>query len=79
MANQQAFQAYPQDKGTLTPGQNISVNKHTVQVERYLSQGKWSSGQSTRLKRPIYYSQVDLRMYTLFGHLRQSTTRHITS
>ena len=43
MANQQAFQAYPQDKGTLTPGQTISVNKHTVQVERYLSQGKWSS------------------------------------
>jgi AP2-associated kinase len=47
MANQQAFQAYPQNKGTLTPGQTISVNKQTVQVERYLSQGKWSS-------RPIY-------------------------
>jgi hypothetical protein len=26
-------------RGTLTPGQTISVNKYTVQVERYLSQG----------------------------------------
>src|SRR5271169_309874 len=42
MASQQAFQAYPQNKGTLTPGQTIAVNNHTVQVERYLSQGKWS-------------------------------------
>jgi len=33
-------QAYPQqNKGTLVPGQTISVNKYTVQVERYLSQG----------------------------------------
>lgn len=28
-----------QNKGTLVPGQTISVNKYTVQVERYLSQG----------------------------------------
>lgn len=37
-------QAYPIDnKGTLLPGQTISVNKYTVQVERYLSQGhRWS-------------------------------------
>ena len=28
-----------QNKGTLMPGQTISVNKYTVQVERYLSQG----------------------------------------
>ncbi len=27
------------NKGTLVPGQTISVNKFTVQVERYLSQG----------------------------------------
>lgn len=33
-------QAYPiEHKGTLLPGQTISVNKYTVQVERYLSQG----------------------------------------
>lgn len=33
-------QAYPvENKGTLLPGQTISVNKYTVQVERYLSQG----------------------------------------
>jgi AP2-associated kinase len=50
MASQQAFQAYPQNKGTLTPGQTISVNKHTVQVERYLSQGKWYLDLSVRFK-----------------------------
>ncbi|KAJ7292651.1 hypothetical protein C8J57DRAFT_1160891 [Mycena rebaudengoi] len=37
---QQAYQAYSQNKGTLVPGQSISVNKYTVQVERYLSQGR---------------------------------------
>jgi len=30
-----------QNKGTLVPGQSIAVNKYTVQVERYLSQGKY--------------------------------------
>ena len=41
MAQPQAYaQPYPQqNKGTLVPGQTISVNKYTVQVERYLSQG----------------------------------------
>jgi len=40
MATQQAYQAYAlNNKGTLQPGQTISVNKYTVQVERYLSQG----------------------------------------
>lgn len=41
MAQAQAFhQAYAQpNKGTLVPGQTITVNKYTVQVERYLSQG----------------------------------------
>ena len=39
-----AMQAYPQafgqsNKGTLVPGQSITVNKYTVVVERYLSQG----------------------------------------
>jgi len=34
MAFQQAS-----NKGTLVPGQKISVNDHTVQVEKYLSQG----------------------------------------
>ena len=34
MALQQAS-----NKGTLVPGQKISVNSYTVQVERYLSQG----------------------------------------
>jgi len=35
------FMAFQQasNKGTLVPGQTISVNKYTVQVERYLSQG----------------------------------------
>ena len=31
--------SYAQPHGTLAPGQTISVNKYTVQVERYLSQG----------------------------------------
>jgi len=31
---------YAQPQGTLAPGQTISVNKFTVQVERYLSQGE---------------------------------------
>jgi AP2-associated kinase len=34
MAFQQA-----NNKGTLVTGQTISVNKYTVQVEKYLSQG----------------------------------------
>ena len=40
------MQAYPQayaaqaNKGTLVPGQSITVNKYTVVVERYLSQGQ---------------------------------------
>ena len=40
-----AMQAYQQgyaaqaNKGTLVPGQSITVNKYTVVVERYLSQG----------------------------------------
>ena len=35
------FMAFQQaaNKGTLVPGQTISVNKYTVQVEKYLSQG----------------------------------------
>lgn len=41
MAHAQAFPAYAPtaNKGTLMPGQTIAVNKYTVQVERYLSQG----------------------------------------
>ena len=40
-----AMQAYPAgypqpNKGTLVPGQSITVNKYTVVVERYLSQGR---------------------------------------
>jgi hypothetical protein len=36
----QAYPAYGQNKGTLMPGQAISVGKYNVQVERYLSQGQ---------------------------------------
>ena len=42
MAQPQAYHAYQQqqaNRGTLVAGQTISVNKYTVQVERYLSQG----------------------------------------
>ena len=37
-AYQQGYAAQA-NKGTLVPGQSITVNKYTVVVERYLSQG----------------------------------------
>lgn len=45
-------QPYPQvfmqqNKGTLMPGQMITVNKYTVQVDRYLSQGWFHNPQGT--------------------------------
>ncbi|KAF8167404.1 hypothetical protein B0H34DRAFT_803645 [Crassisporium funariophilum] len=54
MASQQAFQAYPQNKGTLVPGQTIAVNNHTVQVERYLSQGGFAHVYLVRTPTPVY-------------------------
>jgi len=36
-----APQQSQQQPGTLTPGQIITLNSHTVTVERYLSQGQW--------------------------------------
>ena len=29
------------DRGPLVPGQTISVNKYTIQIERYLSKGEY--------------------------------------
>ncbi|KAI6153813.1 hypothetical protein BKA82DRAFT_4094338 [Pisolithus tinctorius] len=43
-----------QNKGTLVPGQTISVNKYTVQVEKYLSQGGFSHVYLVRTPAPIY-------------------------
>ncbi|KIM47542.1 hypothetical protein M413DRAFT_439207 [Hebeloma cylindrosporum] len=54
MANQQAYHAYPQNKGTLIPGQTISVNNYTVQVERYLSQGGFAHVYLVRTPAPVY-------------------------
>ncbi|KAH6916694.1 other/NAK protein kinase [Coprinopsis sp. MPI-PUGE-AT-0042] len=55
MASQQAYQAYAQQaKGTLIPGQTISVNKYTVQVERYLSQGGFAHVYLVRTPTPVY-------------------------
>ncbi|KAG2154569.1 hypothetical protein DEU56DRAFT_976352 [Suillus clintonianus] len=55
MQQQQALQAYAQqNKGTLVPGQTISVNKYTVQVERYLSQGGFSHVYLVRTPTPVY-------------------------
>ncbi|KAG2360627.1 hypothetical protein BDR07DRAFT_132006 [Suillus spraguei] len=52
---QQALQVYAQqNKGTLVPGQTISVNKYTVQVERYLSQGGFSHVYLVRTPTPVY-------------------------
>ncbi|KAF9245886.1 hypothetical protein BU15DRAFT_40767 [Melanogaster broomeanus] len=44
----------PQNKGTLVPGQTISVNKYNVQVERYLSQGGFSHVYVVRTATPVY-------------------------
>ncbi|KAF9469769.1 hypothetical protein BDZ94DRAFT_1151605 [Collybia nuda] len=54
MANQQAYHAYAQNKGTLVPGQTISVNKFNVQVERYLSQGGFAHVYLVRTATPVY-------------------------
>ncbi|KAG7099678.1 hypothetical protein E1B28_001502 [Marasmius oreades] len=43
-----------QNKGTLIPGQTISVNKYTVQVERYLSQGGFAHVYLVRTAAPVY-------------------------
>ncbi|KAI0066503.1 hypothetical protein BV25DRAFT_1392784 [Artomyces pyxidatus] len=51
MAQQQAFGA---NKGTLVPGQTISVNKYTVQVERYLSQGGFAHVYLVRTAAAVY-------------------------
>ncbi|KAF5313147.1 hypothetical protein D9619_002641 [Psilocybe cf. subviscida] len=54
MASQQAFQAYPNNKGTLVPGQTINVNNYTVSVERYLSQGGFAHVYLVRTPTPVY-------------------------
>lgn len=48
--------ALPQanNKGTLVPGQKISVNSYTVQVERYLSQGGFAYVYLVRTPTPVY-------------------------
>ncbi|KAG6335089.1 hypothetical protein ID866_3998 [Astraeus odoratus] len=52
---QAGFQPYHmQSKGTLVPGQTISVNKYTVQVEKYLSQGGFSHVYLVRTPTPVY-------------------------
>ncbi|KAJ7194670.1 hypothetical protein GGX14DRAFT_678190 [Mycena pura] len=43
-----------QHPGTLVPGQSISVNKFTVQVERYLSQGGFAHVYLVRTATPVY-------------------------
>ncbi|KAJ8084541.1 Ark- serine/threonine protein kinase [Marasmius tenuissimus] len=52
----QGFPVYQQNqnKGTLAPGQTISVNKYTVQVERYLSQGGFAHVYLVRTATPVY-------------------------
>ncbi|THG95473.1 hypothetical protein EW026_g6189 [Hermanssonia centrifuga] len=56
MAQPQAYnQAFVQpNKGTLIPGQTIAVNKYTVQVERYLSQGGFAHVYLVRTATPVY-------------------------
>ncbi|KAF8921899.1 hypothetical protein CPB85DRAFT_1265030 [Mucidula mucida] len=48
-------QAFGQpNKGTLVPGQMITVNKYTVQVDRYLSQGGFAHVYLVRTATPVY-------------------------
>ncbi|KAI0082311.1 hypothetical protein K474DRAFT_1671406 [Panus rudis PR-1116 ss-1] len=53
-AYQQAYAMAPANKGTLVPGQMITVNKYTVQVERYLSQGGFAHVYLVKSSTPIY-------------------------
>lgn len=44
----------PRYKGTLPPGQIVTVGDHTVKVERYLSEGGYAHVYLTSSDRPIY-------------------------
>ncbi|TCD71123.1 hypothetical protein EIP91_012071 [Steccherinum ochraceum] len=56
MAQAQGFSNFAPaaNKGTLMPGQTIAVNKYTVQVERYLSQGGFAHVYLVRTAQPVY-------------------------
>ncbi|KAM6498640.1 hypothetical protein JOM56_006588 [Amanita muscaria] len=54
MAAAQQYFPYPQGKGTLMPGQTIIVNKYTIQIERYLSQGGFAHVYLVRTPTPVY-------------------------
>ncbi|KAG9027687.1 hypothetical protein FRB95_007458 [Tulasnella sp. JGI-2019a] len=43
----------PQNQGTLTPGQTITLKQHTVTVERYLSQGGFAHVYLVRTPHPV--------------------------
>ena len=66
-------QAYAANKGTLAPGQTISVNKYTVQVDRYLSQGQLLS--MNVAVAVVHSSQVVSRTSISSGHRPPSTTQ----
>ena len=66
--------AYPQmyaqntAKGTLMPGQMISVNKYNLQVEKYLSQGMSSTSLALSSRTECeHIRKVALHMYIWFG------------
>ncbi|KAI0686645.1 hypothetical protein BC835DRAFT_1309465 [Cytidiella melzeri] len=55
MAQVQAYQQHAtKNSATLMPGQTIAVNKYTVQVERYLSQGGFAHVYLVRTATPVY-------------------------
>ncbi|KAH8094727.1 hypothetical protein BXZ70DRAFT_947290 [Cristinia sonorae] len=54
MSNAQAYPQQHPNKGTLIPGQTIAVNKYTVQVERYLSQGGFAHVYLVRTAQPVH-------------------------
>ncbi|KAK2461458.1 hypothetical protein APHAL10511_005921 [Amanita phalloides] len=54
MAAAPQLHPFQQGKGSLMPGQTIVVNKHSIQVERYLSQGGFAHVYLVRTATPVY-------------------------
>lgn len=71
-------QAYPvEHKGTLLPGQTISVNKYTVQVERYLSQGSHQSRLAIPMSEHSYSGGFSFVYLVRTATPVYNTTRHV--
>lgn len=71
-------QVYPvEHKGTLLPGQTISVNKYAVQVERYLSQGLCQSRLAISASKHSYPGGFSYVYLVRTATPVYNTTRHV--